>query len=39
MMHDMMSGPMIWGMGLVGILVVLVLILLLAALIKYVFFR
>jgi hypothetical protein len=39
MMHDMMSGSMMWGMGLIAILVVVVLILLVAALIKYVFFR
>lgn len=39
MMHDMMSNGMMWWMGLVGVLSVLVLILLLAALIKYVFFR
>jgi hypothetical protein len=38
-MHDMMSGGMMWGMGLIGILLVVVLILVLAALIKYVFFR
>jgi cytochrome c len=36
MMHDMMGGGM-WGMGLVGILVVLVLVLAAAALIKYLF--
>ena len=39
MMYDTMSGGMMWGMGLIGILVVVVLVLLLAALIKYVFFR
>jgi hypothetical protein len=39
MMHDLMGNGMMWGMGLVGVLSVLVLILLLAALIKYVFFR
>ena len=31
----MMSGAMMWGMGLIGILVVIVLILAAAALIKY----
>lgn len=36
MMHD---GAMMWGMDLIGILVLAVLILLVAALIKYVFFR
>lgn len=36
MMHDMMGEGMMWGMGL---LVVLVLVLVVTALIKYVFFR
>jgi len=37
MMHDMMmdGGIMIWGMGLIGLLVTLALV----ALVKYVFFR
>jgi hypothetical protein len=40
MMHDMMNSMgMMWGMGLVGLLVVLVLVLAAAALIKYLFFR
>ena len=36
-MHDMMSwgGPMMWGMGLYGLLVIVVLVLAIAALIKY----
>ena len=38
MMHDMMMGGSIWGMGLIGLLILLVLILCLA-LIKYLFFR
>jgi len=39
-MHDMMmDGAMMWGMGLIGLLVILVLILGLVALVKYVFFR
>lgn len=38
MMHNMMGG-MMWGMGLIGVLVLVVLVLLLAALVKYVFFR
>jgi hypothetical protein len=37
-MQDMM-GPMMWGMGLVWLLVLLVLLLAVAALIKYVFFK
>ncbi len=40
MMHDMMmNGGMMWGMGLVGLLLVLVLVFALVALLKYVFFR
>jgi hypothetical protein len=38
MMDGMMGGGM-WGMGLVGLVVLLVLILAAAALIKYLFFR
>jgi len=39
-MHDtLMDGGMMWGMGLVGWLVLLVLLLVAAALIKYVFFK
>jgi hypothetical protein len=36
-MHDM--SMMMWGMGLVGLVVAVVLVLLIAALVKYVFFR
>jgi hypothetical protein len=41
MMHDMMTGmgSMMWGMGVVGLLVIVVLVLAAAALIKYLFFR
>jgi hypothetical protein len=35
MMHDMMGGGMMWGMGLFGLVVLLAI----AALVKYVFFR
>ena len=37
---NMMSGggPMIWGMGLLGLLTIIVLVLAAAALIKYLFF-
>ena len=35
MMHDMMGG--MWGMGLIGLLLVVVLILAAAALLKYLF--
>jgi len=39
MMNGMMDGgPMMWGMGLVSILVLIVLLLAAAALIKYLFF-
>ena len=38
-MHDFMTdGSMMWGMGLVGWLGLLVLVLVIATLIKYVFF-
>ena len=37
MMHDMMGGGMMWGMGFLGLLVVIVLILAIAALLKYLF--
>jgi len=40
MMHDMMiNSGMMWGMGLIGLLVILVLALGIVALVKYVFFR
>jgi hypothetical protein len=39
MMHDMMGGGGMWTMGIIGTLVVLVLVLSLAALIKYLFFQ
>ena len=38
MMDQMMSGGMMWGMGLVGLLVIIVLVLAAAALVKYLFF-
>jgi hypothetical protein len=38
MMDHMMGGAMMWGMGLVGLLVIIVLILAAAALVKYLFF-
>lgn len=39
-MRDMiMDGGMMWGMGLIGWLVILVLVLAIAALVKYVFFK
>ena len=38
-MLDMMGGGMMWGMGLFGVVALVVLVLLAAALIKYLFFR
>jgi hypothetical protein len=38
MMNDMMTGGMMWGMGLLSILVIVVLVLAAAALVKYLFF-
>jgi hypothetical protein len=38
MMDDMMGG-MGWGMDLIGLLGILLLVLVIAALVKYVFFR
>jgi hypothetical protein len=35
----MQGGAMMWGMGLIGLLAVAALILLVAALVKYLFFR
>ncbi len=37
MMDQMMGGGMMWGMGLLGLLVVVVLVLATAALVKYLF--
>ncbi len=40
MMHDMMmNGGMMWGMALIWLLVVILLVLGIAALAKYVFFK
>jgi hypothetical protein len=39
MMQNMMQDGMTWGIGAVGLLGVLVVLLAIAALIKYVFFR
>ena len=38
-MQDMMSGGMMWGMGLFGVVGLVVLVLLAAALVKYLLFR
>jgi hypothetical protein len=39
MMRAMMNPDMMWGMGAFGLVGVLVLVLVIAALVKYVFFR
>ncbi len=38
MMDQMMGGGMMWGMGLLWLLVLVVLVLAIAALVKYLFF-
>lgn len=38
-MQDMMSGGMIWGMGISWLILIVLIILGISALIKYVFFR
>jgi hypothetical protein len=38
MMDQIMGGGMMWGMGLIGVLVIIVLVLGAAALVKYLFF-
>ena len=37
-MDEMMSGSMMWGMGLISVLAIVVLVLAVAALVKYLFF-
>jgi hypothetical protein len=39
MMHDLMGGGMMWGMGLFGLVALIVVLLVIAALVKYVFFQ
>jgi hypothetical protein len=38
MMDQIMGGGMMWGMGLIGLLVIIVLLLAAAVLVKYLFF-
>ena len=38
-MQQMMDGGMMWGMGVGGLIALVVLALVIAALVKYVFFR
>ncbi len=39
MMDQMSSGGLMWGMGLIGVIVLALTILVVAALVKFVFFR
>lgn len=39
MMNDMMGGGMMWGMGFLGFVGIIVLLLIVGALVKYLFFR
>ncbi|MBP1857262.1 hypothetical protein J2Z75_000742 [Rhizobium herbae] len=39
MMNDMMGTGMMWGMGLAGLIGLAVVVLVIAALVKYLFFR
>jgi hypothetical protein len=39
MMQSMMGGAMAWGMGISGVIVILLIVLVIAALVKYLFFR
>jgi hypothetical protein len=39
MMQHMMDGGMMWGMGLGGLIALVLFVLLITALVKYVFFR
>jgi hypothetical protein len=38
-MQNMMDGGTMWGMGLGGLIALIILVLVIAALVKYVFFR
>jgi hypothetical protein len=39
MMQDMMSGGMMWGMGIAHLAILVLVLLAIAALVKYLFFR
>ena len=39
MMHDMMSGGMMWGTGVIGLLVLVLFVLGIAALLKFLFVK
>ena len=38
-MNDMMSGGIMWGMGIGGLIVLAIIVLVIAALVKFLFFR
>lgn len=38
-MNDMMSGGIMWGMGIGGLIFLAIIVLVIAALVKFVFFR
>jgi hypothetical protein len=38
-MQQMMDGHMMWGMGLGGLILLILVVLVIAALVKYIFFR
>ena len=38
-MNDMMGSGMMWGMGIMGLIGIAVVVLVIAALVKYLFFR
>ncbi|SCB27297.1 hypothetical protein GA0061100_106134 [Rhizobium hainanense] len=39
MMNEVMGGSMMWGMGLAGLLAIILVVLAIAALVKYLFYR
>jgi hypothetical protein len=39
MMQHMMDGGMMWGMGVGGLIALILLVLVIASLVKYIFFR
>ena len=39
MMNEVMGGGMMWGMGLAGLLAIILVVLAIAALVKYLFYR
>lgn len=39
MMNEVMGGGMMWGMGLAGLLAIILVVLAIAVLVKYLFYR